>query len=185
MSKLWENHVLKPLIQEFVDTRVKGSVGIVHVVFRNKGLLINKFGTVHSYPSEFYEGKWGGDGCFYLRHRDSDVWELVYDGRWFYPCHGLREENGNSVRFRGEYPWITPSVSLSKRVILLATLCDSGKELDVLLALGRRRIAMIRLWYPDRDIDFDNLYLHIYYRHLAHPEKIPGLVEWLRSRDYM
>lgn len=155
----------KPLVRELCETKEEVCDGVVHAIVRGKGLLVFCYGVIYSYLIEFFEWRSDTDGNYYMREIGSDTWELVYDCtlNMFFPFHGLCEENRRTICFKGEFLYLTRSIALGKHVIMLA-LFEEG--VNVLKALGKQRVAMIRR--VDRDKDnhaLDNLYLHVFYKY--------------------
>ncbi|MFI8711978.1 hypothetical protein [Brevibacillus brevis] len=156
----------KPLVQGLYVTKDEFSPGLVHAKVRDKGILASSwgYGDCYSYLADFFGSKSDEYG-FHMKEHGSDKWELVYDNKYriFYPYHGLKEEKGRYIRFKGEYPPLDRSVTLGKHVIMLALFAEG---LNVLKAIGQHRIAMIRRWDGNKDNnDPENLYLHIYFKY--------------------
>lgn len=137
------NQYRERLVEELVSTKTSLDKGIIHACAENKGLIIDGMDDpiFYSYNCDDFNWRLDEDGSFLLRRSDQSDWRLVYNHSLgiIIPASGLHEELGNSVRFWKEYR--EGSVTLNKAIIMLALFRDG---VDVQLALGRRRVGMIR-----------------------------------------
>ncbi|MEF2969112.1 hypothetical protein V3851_25340 [Paenibacillus sp. M1] len=161
-----------------------GSLRVAHAIVRDKGILATDSGEHYTYPTDKYEGRFDEVGDFNLRVHGTENWAIVYDhtSSEFIFGTGLRCVRGRSISFRGEYKDLTPSVTLGRRVISLV-LFEEG--LNVLLAVGEKQVAMIRIIDKDEaPFAVANLYLHVYLKYQYDPWLLPRLKDWILNRYY-